>query len=92
LSKLRLRVAVKPLEIVVQKRWVGRRFVTAANTIRLPPYTVDDLSMRWRRRLAPSMEMQVFLSAVNLFDSDYEITERAPQPGRHVRIGLELNR
>ncbi len=73
-----------------QKRWVGSRFVTAANTVRLPGYTVNDLSLNLAGQIY-KLKVNLKFSINNLFDEQYEILENAPLPGRHWRAGFELN-
>ena len=70
-------------------RHIGDRFVTAANTVRLPGYTVSDLTLgkswTWRSR-----ELLLKISVYNLTDVDYQIIENAPLPGRETRMTIEF--
>ncbi len=69
----------------------GPRWVTEANTVRLPGFRLDDVVVRvestWK-----SLDWQIALSVYNIFDRRYEVLENAPQPGREWRLSLTLGR
>lgn len=71
------------------KRIIGERYVTSANTVKMLPYSVDDLTMRVQQKVR-KIRASFFLSVFNVFDKKFEIVERAPMPGRHFKAGLEL--
>ncbi|MCI0512588.1 TonB-dependent receptor, partial [candidate division KSB1 bacterium] len=74
-----------------QRRWVGERFITAANTVKMPAYILDDLTLQinggWRK-----MRGSLKFSILNLWNVEYYLVERAPLPGRNWRIGLDWSR
>ena len=88
-TKIGIGVDLNKLSLNYHKRLVGERFVTASNTVRLPSYTVDDLTMLIKQNFN-KLHLNVKLSMFNLLDEEYEMVERAPLPGRHWRAGLEL--
>jgi len=72
-----------------QYRYEGKRYITASNTVGLPPYAVQDVTFSYKWILSKNREI-VFQAAVyNLSDHHFEITEHAPMPGRNGRIGVE---
>jgi len=72
-------------------RLAGPRYVTEANTVRLPGYAAHDLTlgMRWAVR---GVDQNVRLALHNLTDARYELIENAPLPGREWRISWEMGR
>ncbi len=72
-------------------RRVGPRYVTEANTIRLPGYTAHDLTLGLRFALS-GVEQNLKLALHNLADARYELIENAPLPGREWRISWEMGR
>lgn len=80
-----------PFEFKINNSFVGRRFVTSSNTIDLSPYSVEDLIIRMKTSFLNS-QMKLAASINNIFNERYEITDRAPMPGRHFRISIELSR
>ena len=68
---------------------VGRRYETQANTVALPPYTVDDLTLVVKPSLE-NLDFRFKLAVLNMLDERYQIVERAPLPGRSWRAGLEI--
>jgi outer membrane cobalamin receptor len=69
----------------------GRRYVTAANTIALPAYSVDDIVLSYTIDIE-SYQILISVAAYNLFDTRFELVERGPVPGRHWRINLEFSK
>ena len=88
-TRLQVQLDLGFLYFQFHRRWVGERFVTASNTVRMPSYGVSDLTLRLRRRLG-RFEANVKLTIFNVGNTRYEIVERAPLPGRHWRLGLEV--
>jgi len=74
---------------LVRKFKANKRFVVPANTVSLPAYAVDDLTIIFKKefnKLNFSFKTTVF----NLFNERYEIVEHAPLPGRNWRFGLDI--
>jgi len=63
--------------------------VTPANTVSLPAYRVNDLSILLRKEFN-KLKLSLKVSILNLLNEEYEIVERAPLPGRHLRVGIEM--
>ena len=67
----------------------GERFVTEANTVRLPGFTLFEASLQhgfvlWGR------QQTVKLSGYNLTDARYQVLENAPLPGREWRTSWNV--
>jgi len=86
-TKIGLLLNLNFFSVDYRKRMVGERFTTASNTVRLPGYTVDDLTLAVEWRIF-SVQANFKLSVFNLFDEDYQIVRRAPMPGRNWRAGI----
>lgn len=89
-TKLGIRLNLDFIAIDYRTRWVDDRFVTAANTVRVPGYVVDDLTFNLLRKIKKA-QVNLKFSIFNLFDEKYEIIENAPLPGRNWRAGVELS-
>lgn len=89
-TKMGLILDLKSLSFDYRRRLVGQRYVTEANTVRMEPYNVDDLSMLFNTKMKGGT-IRLKLSIQNLFDEEYEMIERAPLPGRHWRGGVEVS-
>ncbi len=88
-SKLGVNLNFKRGSLHYHRHWVGKRFVTPANTVSQPAYCVDNVTARLHQVFKP-VELNVTVSVFNLFDKTYEIVEHAPMPGRHWRAGIEI--
>ena len=88
-SRIGLNFEFDRFSLTYQKRYVSERFVTAANTVTLPAYQVDDLYFSIKFDISP-LKWNIRMMLLNIFDTRYEIVRDAPLPGRHWRIGLEL--
>ena len=73
-----------------RRRMIGERYVTEANTVRMEPYIVDDVSVLFSKDVKGG-EVRFKVSILNLFREEYEIIERAPLPGRHWRGSVEVS-
>jgi outer membrane cobalamin receptor len=72
-----------------QRRIVSKRYVTAANTVSLPGYHVDDITLSLSIHSGP-ITWRIRGMILNLLNTHYEIIRDAPLPGRHWRAGLEI--
>jgi outer membrane cobalamin receptor len=88
-TKLNLGIDLNHFSIIYLKRLVGSRYQTAANTILLKGYTVDDLTLTLRPHFS-WFSAQLKMSIFNIFNRRYEIVERLPLPGLYWRASLEL--
>lgn len=71
-----------------QQRSEGLRYITASNTVSLPGYSVQDITLNYKWDIHKTTVY--FRAAVyNLTDRHYEISEHAPMQGRNGRIGVE---
>jgi len=78
------------LRAVLAHQWVGARWVTEANTVRLPGYRLINSLADVHVGYFFGLGMKVVLQVLNAGDSRYQILESAPLPGRELRIGLQL--
>jgi len=76
-------------KVTYQRRIVSERFVTAANTVALPGYKVDDITL-WLKYVLGPLHGSLRAMLLNVFDTRYEIVRDAPLPGRQWRIGLDV--
>lgn len=74
---------------VLRYRNVGKRFVTEANTVEMPPYLVLDLNISLALHVGALESIWKF-SVFNLTNEKYEIIRDYPLPGREWRLGLSL--
>lgn len=88
-TKFDLRFDFDRLTLNYHRRMVGRRYETQANTVALPPYAVDDLTLVVKPSL-DNLDFRFKLAVLNMLDERYQIVERAPLPGRSWRAGLEI--
>ncbi|MBL7074321.1 TonB-dependent receptor [candidate division KSB1 bacterium] len=79
----------KIFQLQYQRRVIGERYVTEANTVKMPGYGVDDLTVGVSTK-AMGVHIQIRGSVYNLGNVKYEMVERAPVPPREWRIGLTL--
>ena len=68
---------------------IGKRFVTEANTVALPAYALDDVTVAYDLNIY-KCKISAMLSVLNIFDKDYELIERGPMPGRTVHAALKF--
>ncbi len=78
-------------QLLYQRRLIGKRFVTEANTVEMPGYGVDDLTVGVKPRIK-GVEIQIRGSIYNLRNVKYEMVERAPIPPQEWRMELTLKR
>lgn len=69
--------------------YVGRRYVTPANTVYLDPYNVSDIQMVYQRQFGKLRSIFSF-QVRNIFDQKYEIIQYQPIPGREYRASINI--
>jgi len=88
-TKARVQLQIGSAFVHYFVRHIGKRFVTAANTVTMPGYTINDLtfgkSWLWHKK-----ELLLKASVFNLSNENYQIIENAPLPGREWRMALEF--
>jgi vitamin B12 transporter len=90
-AKIGVDLNYRIFQLQYQRRVIGKRFVTEANTVEMPGYGVDDLTVGAKPRIK-GVDVQIRGSIYNLGNVKYEMVERAPLPPREWRIGLTLKR
>ncbi|RMD86239.1 MAG: TonB-dependent receptor [Calditrichaeota bacterium] len=88
-TKISLELNLRNLTLNYHRRMIGRRFATPANTVSLPPYSVDDVTVGFKKNVS-KIQLHFKWSFYNLFNETYEIVERAPLPGRYWRASIEF--
>ena len=88
-TKIGIRIEFNRIILDYYKRMVGRRYVTASNTVSMPSYTVDDLTIITKQNFK-KLKINLKVSIFNFLNKKYEIVERAPLPGRYWRAGVEF--
>jgi len=88
-TKVGLQLNLGWLFINYKSRIIAKRFVTPSNTVSLPAYRVDDLSILLRKEFN-KLKLSLKVSILNMLNEEYAIVERAPLPGRHWRVGIEM--
>ncbi len=59
----------------------------AGNTeVAYKPFLITDVKIRWS-----AVKYQIFCAATNLFNTDYLYIGNLPQPGRWIKLGVNLN-
>jgi outer membrane cobalamin receptor len=89
-TKMGVTLNLRYISFDYTRRFVGERFVTEANTVIMEPFSVDDVSVLFSRRVKGG-DIRLKVSVLNLFDEEYEMIERAPLPGRHWRGSVEVS-
>ncbi len=79
----------RTLSIEYGLRKTGKRFITEANTVQLPGYTLHEITMNVVFTLF-GISQQIKAACYNLFDENYQVLENAPLPGREWRAGWSV--
>ena len=77
------------LQLNVDHKFVGKRFVNAANTIYMDAYQTSDVTFRWRAAYMP-WQPAFMVQIKNVFNQAYEVIRFQPMPGREVRVGISI--
>lgn len=75
-------------------RYQGVRYSTRSNTKYLNPFHVADLNFRFDLpvlEILPMLQVHLGFRMENIWNAEYEIMHRMPEPGRHWRIILDLH-
>jgi len=76
----------RDLQVNYNFRRSGERFVTEANTVRLPGFSLHEITLHYALRLL-GRQNTLKLSCLNITDVRYQVLENAPLPGREWRAG-----
>ncbi|NIA29260.1 MAG: TonB-dependent receptor [Actinobacteria bacterium] len=72
-------------------RIIGARFVTAANTVKMPEHQVHDLTAGIKLQVKTT-GIVFRISAFNFTNVSYQLIESSPLPGREWRVGVQVER
>ncbi len=78
-----------PLQLDVNARFTGRRYVTADESESLPSALAVDVQAGVRKAFG-GLRISLFLFVENVVNTDYEIIQHYPMPPRHARVRLIL--
>ena len=71
------------------QEWAGRTYILSDNSDWLPGYAAGALRLsrdwRWKR-----LSGQLYAKVENLWDENYELVANRPMPGRHYRVGVNV--
>ena len=87
--KLHAGAAWGPLQLDLNGRLVGPRYITADETQALAPYQVVDAQLRLEQPVGP-VTATAGLAIENLLNEDYSIIRFYPMPPRHARLRITL--
>ena len=79
---------LKSLTFSCRRRHVSRRYVREANSKWIPPYSVTDVFISMDIPLDKA-NIHTHFGMYNIGDISYTIVERAPMPGREIRLTME---
>lgn len=84
-----LGISYKNLSITYTQKYVGYTYISSNNKYYLNPYFIGNLRASHTFKIS-EFKLQVFASAMNLFNSRYEVIKSRPMPGRSYQIGCSF--
>lgn len=69
--------------------WTGARYTTDDHQQQLDPYALIDATLRYRKRV-DSWHFSLQAQIQNLFNSEYQVIQWYPMPGRHLMFTLKV--
>jgi outer membrane cobalamin receptor len=89
-TKVKIGVIYSNLRFNLFYRAVGKRYVTEANTIEMPPYNLVDANLSWQTQLY-KLTFLWKLSVTNITNENYQIIRNYPLPLREWRLGFTIS-
>ncbi len=89
--KAGINISYKNFNGKIKYRFVGKRFITVANTVELPYYNVIDITLL-QKTMIWKLNTEIKISINNITNEFYQIISGYPIPGREFRIGLTLTK
>ncbi len=89
-TKVKIGVKYSNLRFNLFYRAVGKRYVTEANTIEMPPYNLVDANLSWQTQLY-KLTFLWKLSVTNITNENYQIIRNYPLPLREWRLGFTIS-
>jgi iron complex outermembrane receptor protein len=86
-------MAYRQFRLEYLHRYQGIRYSTRSNTKYLEPFHVADLNFRFDLPVSgilPMLQAQMGFRMENVWNTEYEIMHRMPEPGRHWRTNLTI--
>ena len=88
-TKVKIGLKYKTLRLSLFYRAVGKRYVTEANTIEMPPYKLIDANLSWEIKFN-KVKFLSKLSVTNITNEKYQIIRNYPLPLREWRMGISI--
>ena len=79
--------------LTYEHRIRGNRYITQANTKSLPSYNIGDIQVQRTFPLtwfSPRLKIRTGFRIENLWNAEYFIMERMPEPGRTFRLSIDF--
>ncbi len=89
-TKIKIEFNYKNLHLNLFYRSVGKRYVTEANTVEMPPYKVFDGTLSWQVNFS-DIQFLMKLSSTNITNENYQIIRNYPLPMREWRFGITIS-
>ena len=89
LHKLVAEAGSGPFKATAELVYMSRRYTTASNTVYLPACHTTDLSLGYSLNIGPG-SLQARMLLRNLEDTQYQMAEGYPLPGREVRFSIRI--
>jgi outer membrane receptor protein involved in Fe transport len=86
-GSLGIALGEEPLRVNVIQTYGGRRFTSVVNAPSLPPFARTDMNVSWMTAL-DDVRLRLRAEFSNLFDSDYQVYDGYPMPGRSFRASM----
>ena len=92
-GQFQLRLKLSPVTLRYIHRAVGPRFITKANTKTVPSYQVGEVMIMadsYQPEFLPAQwSFTLSLQVQNVWNTEYQVVNRMPEPGRTFRFSLE---
>ncbi|MCP4634210.1 MAG: TonB-dependent receptor [candidate division Zixibacteria bacterium] len=75
--------------VLIDHRWIGRRYIRLENTVWLEAYQISSVSLKQRFSFR-KIDFSIRFGIDNIGNEYYEIIERYPSPGRNYNAGINL--
>lgn len=84
-----LMLGYRNLKLQYQYRYTGERFTAADHSSSLENFHLSEFYLSWSP-VIHKQRLNLYATAGNLFNTDYQVMPWRPMPGRHYRLGINL--
>lgn len=88
---LALRIGLRGINLNLNNRWISRRYIREANTKFLKRFSTTDMGISIKRDIS-FFSIYLKLKINNVFNSNYQLVERHPMPGREYILSMDVER